>query len=185
MATIWLSLVLLATPALYWLQRAEPEVLTQRLFLPYLTASVDRHTPLYTTGTYLPPIITRNQTIPASASPVILTGATRVAAGTTLTLEAGAHLYANEFATLDIAGTLITPGTAEKPVIFSTNEQHDANQLWNGVVFRSGSRGHLNHTIIEYATPALICLKNSLVTGEQVRLKNTKRPVFSETTHCP
>lgn len=184
MAAIWLSLALLLTPASFWLQQAAPEALESRLWLPQLTPVIDRHTPLYTNGIYLPPTITANQTIPASASPLILTGTTRVAAGATLTLEAGTHIYTAEFATLTIDGALITQGTAEQPVVFSTNEQHAANQLWNGLVFKAGSRGDLNSTTVEYATPAITCLQNSYVPGHNNRLKNTKLPIFSETARC-
>lgn len=144
----------------------------------------DRHTPRFTNGTYLPPLITKNQTVPASASPVILTGATEIAVGTTLTIQAGTTLYANEFATLTINGSLISQGTPEKPVVFSTNEQNEANQVWNGLVFATGSHSQLSSTVIEYATPALSCLTHSSVTGTNVQLKNTKRPLFSEATHC-
>jgi hypothetical protein len=184
MAAILLSLALALSPALFWFQQVKPEVFTQRLFLPHLAPVIDRHTPHYTNGTYLPPTITKNQTLPTSASPVILTGTTRVAPGTTLTIAAGTTIYAAEFATLTIDGTLITQGTAAKPVIFSTNEQHEANQLWNGLVFGAGSHGDLRHTTIEYATPAVTCLKNSSVTGDHVHPKNTKRPAFSITDRC-
>ncbi len=181
---IWLSLVLVITPALFWLQQAEPEVLQQRLFLPHLTPVIDRHTPLNTTGTYLPPAISTTRTISGDASPLILTGTTRIAPGATLTLAPGTKIYAAEFATLIIDGTLITQGTAAAPVIFSTNEQHEANQLWNGLVVSAGGHGDLRHTTIEYATPAVTCLKNSSVTGDHVYLKNTKRPAFSTTDRC-
>lgn len=171
---IWLSLILLLTPALFWLHHAKPETFAERLVWPHLTTVLNRHTPRYTAGVQLP----------GTTSPVILTGTTRVSAGTTLIIPAGTTIYASEFATLIIDGTLITQGTPEKPVVFSTNEQHEANQLWNGLVFNAGSHGQLNNTIIEYAAPALTCLAQSTVTGSTVHLKNTKRPVFSKTGHC-
>lgn len=161
---ILLSLALVLSPALFWLQQATPEVFNQRLFLPQLLPVLDRHTPRYTTG--------------------ILTGTTRVAAGTTLTIPAGTRIYANEFATLVIDGTLITQGTQDKPVIFSTNEQHEANQLWNGLVLSAGSRSDLHHTTIEYAAPAVTCLENSSLTSNHVTIKNTKVPVFTEQPNC-
>lgn len=179
-----LSLALMLSPALFWLQQANPDVFTQRLFLPHLTPVIDRHTPLNTTGTYLPPAISTTRTISGDASPLILTDTTRIAPGATLTLAPGTKIYASEFASLIVEGSLITQGTAAKPVIFSTNEQHEANQLWNGVVFGAGSHGDLRHTTIEYATPAVTCLKNSSVIGDHVQIKNTKRPSFSVTDRC-
>lgn len=184
MPAIWLSLALLATPALFWLQQTASTTLNQRLWLPQLIAPVDRHTPLYTNGTYLPPTISTDYTLPASASPLLLANTTRVAPGATLTLAAGTKLYASEFATLIVDGELNTPGTANQPIIFSTNEQHAANQLWNGLVFNSGSTGQLTHTTIEFAAPAVTCLKNSHVTSTYTRLKNTKVPIFSKAPQC-
>lgn len=184
MVAILLSLALVLSPVLFWLQQATPEVFTQRLLLPYLSPVLDRHTPRYTTGPYLAPVISNNQTIPASASPLILTRSTRVAPGVTLTIAAGTTIYAAEFATLTIDGTLITQGTKDQPVIFSTNEQHEANQLWNGLVLGAGSHSDLRHTTIKYAAPAVTCLKNSSLTSNRLTIKNTKVPVFTEQPNC-
>lgn len=183
-AAILLSLALVLSPALFWLQQATPEVFTQRLFLPQLLPVLDRHTPRYPASAYLAPVISSNQTIPAAASPIILTGTTRVAKGATLTIAAGTTIYAAEFATLTIDGTLITQGTKDQPVIFSTNEQHEANQLWNGLVLNPGSHSDLHHTTIEYAAPGVTCLKNSSVISDHLTIKNTKVPVFTEQPNC-
>lgn len=181
MSAIWLSLVMLATTVIFWLQ---PNVLSARLFLPQLPLAVDRHTPRYPYGTYLPPVIATSQTFPTAASPLILAGPTLIAADATVTLAAGTHLYANEFATLTVEGTLRSLGTSAQPVVFSTNEQHPANQLWNGLVFTAGSRGDLRYTTIEFATPAVTCLAGSQVTSLRPHLKNTRLATFTASAHC-
>lgn len=85
-----------------------------------------------------------------------------VAEGKTLTLPAGARLYFHDGATLIVRGTLISEGTAEKPVDMCgdrtgnviTNVTFDLmSRQWNGVQFTVSSRGnimaftHLRNTV--------------------------------------
>lgn len=159
-----LSLALLLIPLGIWFALEEPQVWQERLVIPRFDNESNRHTPLHVQGTFLPPVIAKNQILTAADNPVILAKTVRVPTGVTLTIEAGAHVYAHEYALLDIQGELKIKGTAEQPVRFSSNEQHPDNQIWGGIIFEPGSRGIIIQARFKAAYPTIACLPGSQVT---------------------
>ncbi|MCP4540094.1 MAG: hypothetical protein GY832_23395, partial [Chloroflexi bacterium] len=68
-----------------------------------------------------------------------------------LVIEAGVRLelvHNMSYPSVDVYGTLRTLGTSDNPVIF-TRQGSSGN--WSSLIFREGSRGVVEHTIIEYA----------------------------------
>lgn len=96
-----------------------------------------------------------------------LSGDVTVAAGATLTIDAGQIVKARSFAADDLIvnGTLLVNGTTEQPVIFTSDRDDTAggdtnnngpttggNGDWNGILFNGGSTGNvLSHIDLRYA----------------------------------
>lgn len=88
-------------------------------------------------------VVWKNHGVPYTISSDLYVGSTK---GTNLILEAGVSLNFNGDA-LYIAyysedyGKLITQGTAESPVVLTSNSPSPAKGDWNGVYFYAGSNG--------------------------------------------
>lgn len=146
-----------------WLEHTEPSLWQQRLILPNFAAEENRHTPLESTSEYLPPTITASRTISAHENPIVIAGPVIIPTGVTLTLEAGTHILVHEYGSLQVAGSLDIRGLNGAPVVFSTNEAHEANRVWSGIIFEPGSTGTISHASIRHSSPSVTCEPGSTV----------------------
>jgi hypothetical protein len=184
-AATWLiSLILILSPGLMFMQRAANTAWAERLALPQLVAGPHRHTPRYFSGTFLPPVITKDTTLTAAHNPVILPHTTHVASGATLILEPGVEIWAHEFAALTIEGVLISRGTNEQPVRFESNELHPDNQFWGGLIFEPGSVGTVTYTRLTNASPGVSCLADSRVAITDTTILNSSVGVYTASPTC-
>lgn len=184
LSVILASLILLAVPTLFVFQIKEGQTWQERLSIPNIEQLTSRHTPRFTTGTYLPSRITKDLVITKNQSPVLLANTVTVAPGTKLTIEAGTSIFANEFASLIIEGELVIRGTAQEPVLITTNELHTTNQVWNGISVVNKASAAIIYATIEYGYPNISCLQESTVEIKNSRLTHTSMGVFKESTAC-
>lgn len=182
-ALICLALVLSAFAVV--IERAEPKTWNSRLAYPAFETEPNRHTPRFAAGTFLPPAIAETTKLSPAQNPVILSGTTVIPDNVTLTIEPGTHIFAHEFSGLEVRGTLNVSGTADQPVVLSTNEAHELNQVWNGIFFQAGSVGRVESAVFEHASPAISCLQNSSVSYDHIRITHTPTAIYSETPNCP
>jgi hypothetical protein len=178
------SLGLLLVPLAVVAQYAWPDVWNNRLYQPLYRDEGDRHTPIITEGTYLPPVITTATTYTSADNPLILAATTQIPAGVTVTLEPGVTVVAPEFATLYVDGTLVVNGAAENPVTFGTNEQHADNKTWSGVVVGRTGHATLQHAAFDYASPSLSCLPGSTVTADAITTNHSLVGIFTASETC-
>ncbi len=75
-----------------------------------------------------------------------LRGSLTIASGNTLTLGAGVTFKGGE---VNVNGTLKAEGTAEKPILFTSQSDSAAGQ-WKGITFSSGSGGVIDHAEVRY-----------------------------------
>lgn len=182
-AALAISLILGLLPVFFLIEQLYANAWHDRAALPDIVPVLHLHTPVVTSGVFLPPVITHDRSF-TKHEVLILTGTTRIPAGVTLTLGPGVQVYAHEFAALTIEGSLIIEGTPAQPVVFTTNEAHPANQMWSGLMFMAGSHGHLAYTTIRLASPAVSCLPHSMVTVAHSRLLGGSLGVFAAIDAC-
>lgn len=156
----------------------------KRLAIPEFESRPNRHTPKYFVGTFLPSKIYKDTTLSADNNPIIITSKTDVQTGITLTLEPGTLLYANENAGLSISGHLIAKGTQNKPIRFSSNEEHPLNQTWLGISVVSNGIATIEHIIIEDASPAISCLAESHASVSSSKITKTVMGAFIASHNC-
>lgn len=147
--------------------------------MPRFEAEPNRHTPLFTTGTFLPPVIAADRTLTPANNPVIIAKTVRVPPNVTLTIQPGTRLVAHEYARLEVQGQLRVVGTAQAPVKFSSNERHPENQMWAGIVFEAGGRGLIRQARLKAASPAVSCLVGSAVTLDSVAIVGSIMDTFN------
>ena len=79
--------------------------------------------------------------------PYVVYGSLTVDTGATLTLGAGTRVFFHHNATMTVAGSLVSEGSFEKPVLFSTDriakEYSDVPGQWKGIDFQDVSTGNL------------------------------------------
>jgi len=110
--------------------------------------------------------VTRDSTI-KSTKPVVIQGGLKVNKGATLRITAGTTLYFSNSAGIDVYGTLITEGTAEKNVVlrgdridrmFDYLPYDRVPGQWRGIHFYEESYGNeINHTDIHSAYDGIVC----------------------------
>lgn len=176
--------IALALAAMIHFERAETRTWNERLVWPRFSEEPNRHTPRFATGTFLPPVISQDLTLGPADNPIILSKKTVVTPETTLTLAAGAQLFAHEFAELHLDGKLEASGTPANPIVFTSNELHPANQHWAGLTFHPASQGVLAHIVIKHASPAISCLRNSYVRLNQAQLQKGALGLYTESVNC-
>lgn len=121
--------------------------------------------------------IAEDRTI-ASTKPIVIYGGMTVKEGATLTIAAGTTLYFHQDAALNVAGRLVTQGTAEKNVVLRGDRiDHMFDYLpydrvpgqWQGVHFTKTSfNNELNYTDIHSAYDGIVCDSSGV---EQPKLK--------------
>jgi len=184
LTTALVTTLLLLLPLAVFAEQAFVDAWPSRLFIPEFNPPPNRHTPIHYEGTYLPPVITKDLTLSPSHNPVLLGTTIHINPEATLTIEPGTKAFAHENARLTVAGHLRISGTQNRPVIFSTNEQHPLNQTWLGIVAEQNSRVDITHTIIQYASPAISCLDSSQTTINNIHIRQGNTGIYQTSTHC-
>lgn len=184
LSTTIIIAALLLLPLAVWSETADFEVWNNRLAIPTLTPEPNRHTPHYSAGTFLPPIIKESLTLTPADNPILLTTTTRVSPNVTVTLTAGTAVYAHEFAGLIVAGRLIAAGTAAQPIQFASNEVHPLNQTWSGITATKDGQLTITHTNLHHASPAFTCLTGSSASLSNIHITDTSLGIFTATPDC-
>jgi hypothetical protein len=107
--------------------------------------------------TYVGENVTEDATWTAEDGPYVVTTDVTVADGATLTDEAGTTVYVGEDVAVTVAGSLVTQGTADQPVAFTTQQPNPAPGDWETLryVGDGDSRIRLANTTVEYAQTAI------------------------------
>ena len=71
-----------------------------------------------------------------------------VESGVTLTVSAGATVMGADNQQLQVRGHLQAVGSADQPILFTSESNNDVNQ-WDGIFFNGGG-GHLRYTTVRY-----------------------------------
>lgn len=182
--TLLITLTLLLVPIAIVIEHQFPADWQSRLYLPEFIVPPDYHTPLFTSGTTLPPVIRENMILTADQNPFLLTSATHINPSVTVTIQAGVTIFAAENASLIVNGRLIAHGTNALPITFQSNEKHPLNQTWLGVIAEPQSSVSLQHVSISDASPAVSCLSDSQVSIKQTRLYRGSVGLFQSKSPC-
>ena len=183
-SSLLLGVVLLLAPAAVVLEKADGQLWQERLLRWGLEEEPNRHTPVHTQGTFLRPQINEDTTLTRRDNPVIITGTTLVPAGVRLTIEEGTRVYIHEFGELVIAGQLTATGSADQPVIFSSNEAHQQNRTWNGIRIEQDGQANVSHAIIRYGSPAIACLPGSNALLKNIEVYFSSLGLFTQSAAC-
>jgi len=184
LSTTIIITALLLLPLAVWSETADFEVWNNRLAIPTLIPEPSRHTPHYSTGTFLPPIIKESLTLTPADNPILLTTTTRVSPNVTVTLTAGTAVYAHEFAGFIVAGHLVAEGTTAQPIQFISNEVHPLNQTWSGITVTKDGQLTITHADLHHASPAFTCLTGSNASLSNVHITDTSLGIFTTTPDC-
>lgn len=184
LSTTLLIITLLLLPLTVWGETGNSKTWNNRLVIPYLITEPSRHTPLHTTGTFLPPTIDHDLTLTPADNPVLLTAVTRIDPNATLNLAPGTIVYAHEFAGIEVAGKLVVQGTDQQPVLFTSNELHPLNQTWSGITVTKEGQATIAHAIFHHASPALTCLNGSHAILTNTHITDTILAVFNTSPNC-
>lgn len=184
LTTAIMVIAILLIPLAIWIEHYHPNVWNQRLATPVFEEEPNRHTPIHTEGTYLPPTISQDSTLTSDNNPYLLTGTTTVPENVTLTIEPGTHIYAHEFAGITIQGALAAKGTDQNPITFTTNELHPLNKVWSGITVAPNASATADNVVIEHASPGISCLPQATaaITNSVIQLASTA--FYSESASC-
>lgn len=115
------------------------------------------HTPKYTQGKILPRQITENVTIGPEDGIILINTTVTVNQNATLTVKPGTIVALAEYAGIRVLGNLHAKGTTERQIQFISNELNHTNRTWTGIFFEQSGTGQLEHTLFQYASPAISC----------------------------
>lgn len=124
----------------------------------------------------------KKDTTISSAKPIVIRGGIKIDSTATLTVKDGTTLYFTPTAGIDVYGTLISEGTAEKNNVFRGSRidrmfdylPYDrVPAQWMGIRFRSSSYNNLlNYTDIHSTNDGIVC-DSSSVENLKLRLYNS------------
>lgn len=183
-STILAIAIILLIPLAMWVEREENFTWASRLIFPSFTQEPNRHTPIISEGTFLPPTMSGNLTISDKQNPVILSGITTIPAGSSLTISKGVVIYAHEYAAFIVEGSLHIQGTPVDQVRITTNEKHPVNQVWAGIITKAQGNTTIEHARIAFASPAISCLKDSTVSVKNTTLEDGNTGIWQGTQSC-
>jgi hypothetical protein len=184
-STLLFTVVLIVLPSLiFWGERAYDEVWKQPLLLKPTVSDPPIDTVLEQSGTFIPATISTSITYTATDSPLIITEPTTIPTAVTVTIEPGVDIVVNEFASLDVFGTLLLSGTAAKPIQLRTNQANPDQQTWAGILAHPGGVLHVSHATITDASPGISCLKDSTAAVSNVDIAATLVGIYIESDNC-
>lgn len=112
-------------------------------------------------ATDLPATITTDTTLAKSGNPHYLRSDVNIAAGVTLTLQAGVQVIAAGDYRLFVNGTLTGNGTSAMPCLLR-GPVLNARGGWQGLYVSRGGRCELTHTSVKNAATAIMCAGGTL-----------------------
>ncbi len=176
--------IILLIPLAMWVERQENFTWVNRLISPSFTEEPNRHTPIVSEGTFMPPTISGTIHITAAQNPVILSTITTIPAGSSLMISKDVVIYAHEYAAFVVEGSLNIQGTPTNPVHLTTNEQHPTNQVWAGIITKSQGKTTIENARISFASPAISCLKDSTVSVKNTTVEDGNTGIWQGTQNC-
>lgn len=147
--------------------------------------SVDFHTPVFSSGYYLPTHITSKLNIGPDLGITILSGTSTIEKDGELIISPGTTLVANEHASILVKGTLRAIGTSKEPVRFISNEMREENRTWAGILFMKQGQGTIDHAIFHHASPSISCENTTDVTIRTVSFSLGNLAVFGSCSYTP
>lgn len=123
----------------------------------------DFHTPVFSSGYYIPSHITGNVSLGPKLGTIIISGATVIERGAHLTIEPGTTLAVNEYGSIIVRGSMEILGSHMEPIRFISNEMREENRTWSGILFSKGSSGTIQNTIFHHASPSISCAEETRV----------------------
>lgn len=138
----------------------------------------DLHTPVFSSGYYLPAHITGKFTIGPKLGVIIISGLSTVEKNAQLIIEPGTTLAVNEYGGVIVRGSVKADGTLTQPIHFISNEIREENRTWNGILFDKGSNGIIYSTIFHHASPGVSCAKETNVSVSHASFKFGNVEVF-------
>ncbi|MFC1550950.1 CotH kinase family protein [Candidatus Latescibacterota bacterium] len=123
--------------------------------------------------------------IDSSQSPYRIANIQSVAAGSSLTVEAGVELLMSVNSSLNVSGEIHLKGTPENPIHISA----EGGQNWNGIFLDNASgQSTISNVIIDGAStmenpegfPAAVSSLNSDVTIDNVRFEKNRQSIFAD-----
>jgi hypothetical protein len=175
---------ILLLPLLVWAEHTNVEVWQNRLAIPFFEDEPNRHTPVHTIGTFLPPTINHDLTLTPADNPILLTTTTHINPDATLTLTPGTTIYAHEFANIIVSGQLIAQGNSNDLIQFISNEAHPLNQTWGGITIVKDGQATISQATFHHASPTITCLLGSSASITSVHLTDTSLGLFSSSPSC-
>ena len=146
----------------------------------FITNNSQQHVKLVSWGQdafFIPKsVITRDSTW-TSLKPIIIMDSILIDSASTLTIEKGSKIYAEQNAALLIAGSLKVLGSAKEPVLFSNSrlDIKDAFGHWRGILFATSSRNNkIDHAVIRNAINGIFIGTPDKDTIPDLVLSNTK-----------
>jgi len=183
-SSLLLAIVLLIAPLAIWGEKFLSEQWQERLVIPKFEVEPDRHSSRFWSGTALPRTIRQDLVISPAQNPIFIYGTTAIPAGRTLTIEAGTKIYVQEFAGLNVSGTLNIAGEENNPVGFASNENHPDNQMWSGLVVDATGTANVNYAKITGAAPAFTCLPDSTANITNTDIAQGSMGFFTASSKC-
>lgn len=184
LSRLTLIVVVLALPMFAFIEHKYGSVWNNRLFIPNIVAEPNFHTPAHTSGTYLPPVINKSVTYTRAQSPLLINNVLTIMPLGSVTIEPGVNVYVGEYGQIVNEGQLTISGSKNMPVTFDTNEANEANQVWGGIISKTGSKTSISFANITQASPAVTCLKNSQTKIEHSKFSLGNLGLYGETNTC-
>ncbi len=145
----------------------------------------DFHTPVFSSGYYLPMHITNQLQIGPDRGIAILASTSTIEEDGELIIDPGTTLVANEYASIRVKGSLRAIGTLQKPIRFISNEMREENRTWAGILFTEQSRGVIDYAIFHHASPSISCEKNTNVIIRATSFSRGNLDVFGPCLYTP
>ncbi|MBF0532546.1 MAG: fibronectin type III domain-containing protein [Candidatus Omnitrophica bacterium] len=99
-------------------------------------------------------VISSNTTWTLSHSPYLVTGDITVNNGVILTIEPGVIIKFNGSYLIDGQGVILAQGTAQSPIVFTSNKPAPAANDWKYITVRKAA-SVFDHVVVEYSTNGL------------------------------
>ena len=115
------------------------------------------HTPVHSSGFFIPQTIDTTLTIGPEQGIVILQGNIIVEPSGHLIILPGTTIFAHEYSNVRVFGMLDAQGEKNEPIAFISNEQNEQNRNWGGILYEHNTKGFISHTTFHHASPAVSC----------------------------
>lgn len=115
------------------------------------------HTPVHSSGFFIPQTIDTTLTIGPELGTTILQGNVVIEPSGHVIILPGTTIFAHEYSNVRVFGTLDARGEKHNPIAFISNEQNEQNRNWGGILYENNAKGLISHTTFHHASPAIGC----------------------------